>query len=368
VSFFLVDAGREWRASQRQVLDIARELRKKGLSAHLVLEPGGELARKASDESLSTIALRMRGRMRWAVRRSLARDMRAQGCKLVHFHETLGAEIGLPAAAAAQVPVRILSRPADSAPLEGRLPFAAIDAVIAGSDAVRSILVRGGVAENTIEVVPPGLDFSRFTSQPPDDFVRRELGFGPDDFLVGAILPLEDERGHQAFLEAAAIVDGQAPRVKLVVLGQGTFRLDAVGADESGSSGPTDNVRYYLGFNKDTPRILANLNMFVVFSHLDGLGGSLIEAMASGLPVGAADVGMARDLIVHRETGMLVPARNGKALADAIVKIHFDRNLASRLSAHGREAVLEKYSAEAMARRIIGIYERRAHRKGVKLG
>ncbi|MCU0244116.1 MAG: hypothetical protein MUE80_05120 [Acidobacteria bacterium] len=51
-----------------------------------------------------------------------------------------------------------------------------------------------------------------------------------------------------------------------------------------------------------------------------------------------------------------------------MIKVHFDHNLAARLAAGGREAVLEKYSAEAMARRIIGIYEYRAHRKGLKLG
>ncbi|MBE3129884.1 MAG: glycosyltransferase family 4 protein, partial [Acidobacteria bacterium] len=105
-----------------------------------------------------------------------------------------------------------------------------------------------------------------------------------------------------------------------------------------------------------------------IVSHLDGLGGFLIEAMASGLPVAAADVGAARDIITHRETGLLVPARNAKALADAILKICVDKVLAGRLAARGRESVLEKYSAEAMARRIIGIYERRAHRKGIKLG
>jgi glycosyltransferase involved in cell wall biosynthesis len=108
--------------------------------------------------------------------------------------------------------------------------------------------------------------------------------------------------------------------------------------------------------------------MFAVFSHLEGFGGFLIEAMASGLPVATADVGTARDIVIHRETGLLIPARNSKALADSIVKVHYDKNLASRLAVRGREAVLETYSVEAMARRIIAIYERRAHRKGVRLG
>ena len=364
MSLFLLDAGRDWRPSQNQILYVARELRKRNLAAHLVVEPGSELFRRASAEGLPVLPLRMHGRMAWLVRRSLVREMKDRGCKLIHVHETFGASLGLAAAAAAFVPIRILSRTADSSPLEGRLPFASIDGFVAETAGVKSILVRGGVPDPSVEVIPLGQDFSAFTSLAPDDLVRRELGLGPEDFLVGAVLPLEDERGQTALLEASALVGAQTPKVKIVVLGEGTLRLEA---GEEGGLPVMDGVRYYLGSGDRTPRVLASLDMFVVFSHLDGLGVRLIEAMASGLPVAAADVGAARDLLLHRENGLLVPPRNAKALADAILKICFDKTLAARLAAKGREAVLEKYSSEAMARRIIGVYEYRAHRKGLKL-
>jgi glycosyltransferase involved in cell wall biosynthesis len=365
VSLFLLDADREWRASQSQVLYVARELVRKGLAAHLVVEPGSELFRRASAEGLPVLPLHMHGRMAWLVRRGLVREMRARGCRLLHAHDTFGAVLGLAAAATAMVPLRILSRDADTSPLEGRLPLASVDAFIAETGAVKSILVRGGVPDAAVEVIPQGVDFARFTGEPRGDLVRRELGLAPEDFLVGAVLPLEDERGQQALLEAAAIVGAEAPKIKIVVLGEGTLRLDA---EREGGLPAMDGVRYFLGHGDEIPRVLASLDMFVVFSHLDGLGGRLVEAMASGLPVAAVDVGAARDLILHRESGLLVPPRNAKSLADAILKICFDRNLAARLAAKGREAVLEKYSVEAMARRVIGVYEYRAHRKGLKLG
>jgi glycosyltransferase involved in cell wall biosynthesis len=364
VSIFLLDAGLAWRESQSQVLDVARELGRKGLKAHLVVEPGSEIYRRAAAEDLPTLPVRMHGRMGWLVRRKLTAEMRGHGCKLVHVHETFGAALGLAAAASAQVPLRVLSRGAGSSPLEGRLPLAAIDAVVAGTEGIKSILVRGGVAESKIEVVPPGIDFSAFTSQARDDLVRRRIGVEADDFLAGVVLPLEDERGQKAIFEAVALARAQTPKIKAVVLGEGSLRLET---GEEGEAPATDGVRFLLGFRDDAPRVLASLDMFAVFSHLDGLGGFLIEAMASGLPVAAADVGTARDLIVHRESGFLVPPRNAKALADAMIKVHFDRNLAARLAARGRETVLEKYSIEAMARRIVGVYEYRAHRKGLKL-
>jgi glycosyltransferase involved in cell wall biosynthesis len=365
VSVFLVDSGREWRDIQRQVLNVARELRKKGLPAAIVAEPGSELLRKASEEGLPTIALRMRGRLGWLVRKGLVRAMRSHGCRLAHFHDTVSATHGLAAAAAAGIPIRVLSRPADSSPLEGGLPFAALDAVIAGSEGVRSILIRGGLPEDRIEVIPPGVDFSRFTGPKAGDLVRKALRLEGGEFLVGLIVPLEDEKGNEAVLDAAALVAAQAPKVRFVILGEGSLRLEAPGPD---TARPMANVLYHLGWREDAAAVLASLDMFALFSHLDGLAGKLIEAMASGLPVAAADVGTARELITHRDTGLLVPPRNARALADAVLKIHFDKNLATRLAASSRESILEKYSQEAMARRVIGVYEFRAHRKGLKLG
>jgi len=363
VSFFLIDSGREWRESQRQTLNVARELGRKGYDAHLILEPGSDILRRAADEGLAAIPLRMRGRLAWLVRRRLAGLMRSRRCRVVHVHDTLSASIGLAAAASAEVRVRVLSRPAGSSPLEGRLPLASLDAVIAGTEAIKSILVQGGIAGSAVEVVPTGVDFSTFTSEPPGDLVRRELGLAAGDFLAGAVLPLEDDLGQRALLEAAAMAAAQSPKIKVVVLGEGSLRLEAAAAGMPA----TDNVRYLLGRRDRIPQVLASLDMFVVFSHLDGLGSRLVEAMASGLPVAATDIGTARELIVNRENGFLVPARNAKALADAILKIQVDRNLAARLAAKGRETVLEKYSEESMARRIIGVYEYRAHRKGIKL-
>ncbi len=75
-----------------------------------------------------------------------------------------------------------------------------------------------------------------------------------------------------------------------------------------------------------------------------------------------------RSGITHRETGLLTPPRDARALAEAVLKLYLDRNLASRLAQRGQEAVRETYSAEAMARKIIAVYESLASRKGVKLG
>ena len=365
MSLFQIDAGREWKDEERRVLFLARELRRKGYASHLIVEPDSPLCEKAAAEGLPVTPLRMRGGLKWLTWKRLARMMRKHGCRLAHFHDPVGAGVGIPASASAGVAVRVLSWTVDSAPAPGRAPVRDIDAVIAPSDGLKKVLVRGGIPEKLIEVVPLGIDFSAVTAGEPGDFVRRELGLEADDFVAGIIMPLEDERGHQTLLDAAAIVGERAPKVKIVVLGEGSLRLEF---DEPGSAPSPDNVRYLLGQRMDFPEVLRSLDMFAVFSHLEGLSGPLLQAMARGLPVAAAEVGSIREIVVHRETGLLVTPRKPKALADAFLKIHLDRVLAARLAERGRDAVLDKFSVESMARKIIGVYERKTHRKGIKLG
>ena len=86
------------------------------------------------------------------------------------------------------------------------------------------------------------------------------------------------------------------------------------------------------------------------------------------MPVVATETGGAPEVLVHRETGLLVPSRDPRALAEAVLKFYLDRNLAARLAQAGQDAVREKYSAEAMSRKVITVYERLASRKGVRLG
>ncbi len=88
-----------------------------------------------------------------------------------------------------------------------------------------------------------------------------------------------------------------------------------------------------------------------------------MDAMASRLPIVATQAGGIPEVVIHRETGLLVPPRDPQTLAQAILKLYLDKALASRLAQRGFEVVHQKFSAEAMAQRIIHIYERLAHRR-----
>ncbi len=77
--------------------------------------------------------------------------------------------------------------------------------------------------DSLITVIPSGIDFSPFEPAGPRDFLRREFGFAPDDFLVGIVAALEDHKGHRYLIEAPEIVKDHAPKVKFIVVGNGSL-------------------------------------------------------------------------------------------------------------------------------------------------
>ena len=113
MSFFQIDAGREWRGGQRQAFFLAQELKKIGYSLTLVVQPGSPLFQKASEAGLPVFPLRMRSELDLRATLRLAWEMRKRRCVLVHFHDAHSITVGSMAASLAKVPVRVISRRVD---------------------------------------------------------------------------------------------------------------------------------------------------------------------------------------------------------------------------------------------------------------
>lgn len=364
MSLFHIDAGTEWRGGQRQSLFLVRELIKRGYPVEFVVQPGSPLEDKAVEAGLPVLPLRMRSEFDPLAVFRLARRMKKSRCRLAHFHDAHGLAVGSAAARRAGVPLRIISRRVDF-PVKSRRKYTQeIDAIIAISEGVRKVLLASGIPPSLVQVIPSGIDFSPFEGVEPRDFLRREFSFAADEYLVGIVAALEDHKGHTYLLQASKIVKEQAPKVRFIVVGTGSLKMEL---DRQTRELGVEDIVFFLGFREDVPRILASLDAFVLSSHHEGMGSSLLDAMASRLPVVATQAGGIPEVVMNNETGLLVPPRDPEALAQAILQLYRDRPLADRLARRGLEVVRRKFSAEAMAEKVIELYQQLAARKGIRL-
>lgn len=372
MSLFQIDAGKEWRGGQRQSLFLAKELKRRGLPFFFIVQPESPLHQKACEAELPVLPFKMRNEFDLPAILRLAWAMKRKKCLLVHFHDAHSAAVGSVAASLAKVPFRIITRRVDF-PLKKnyfsrRKYMKNIDVIIAISEGVKKVLVEGGVDPENVEVISSGIDFSSFeedsSALTSKDYLHREFSFAVDDYLVGIVAHLADHKGHQYLIQATKILKQQAPKIKTIIVGEGPLSMEL---DRQAKELDVEDIIFFLGFRKDIPKILSSLDLFVLSSHLEGMGSSILDAMASRLPVVATKVGGIPEVVINGETGLLVPPRNPSALARAILMLYSDKTLASRLGQKGYELVHRKFSAEAMADKVVRLYEKIGLRKWIKI-
>lgn len=368
MSLFQIDSGKEWRGGQRQSFFLVRELQKKGYPCRFYVQPNSPLYKKAEQEGLPVFPLKVRSEADIIAVLRLARQMKKANCVLVHSHDAHAAAVSAMAASRAKVPLRVISRRVDF-PLKNNY-FSKIkyrrdvDRIIAISEGVKKVLVSCGIDKKKIKVVPSGIDYTPFENVSSKDYLHREFGFGKNDFLVGIVAHLADHKGHKYLIEAAGILKKKAPNIKLIIVGKGPLRMEL---DQKVKEVGVEDIVLFLGFREDVPQIMASLDLFVLSSYLEGLGTSILDAMASHLPVVATEVGGIPEVVIHEKTGLLVPPKDPAALAKAILRIYNDRKLAYSYGENGYRVVHEKYSSRAMAKKVIKEYEIIARRKNIHL-
>ena len=372
MSLFQIDAGKEWRGGQRQSLFLAKELKRRGLPFFFIVQPESPLHQKACEAELPVLPFKMRNEFDLPAILRLAWAMKRKKCLLVHFHDAHSAAVGSVAASLAKVPFRIITRRVDF-PLKKnyfsrRKYMKNVDVIIAISEGVKKVLVEGGVNPVNVEVISSGIDFSSFeegsSALTSKDYLHREFSFAVDDYLVGIVAHLADHKGHQYLIQATKILKKQSPKIKTIIVGEGPLSMEL---DRQAKELDVEDIIFFLGFREDIPKILSSLDLFVLSSHLEGMGSSILDAMASRLPVVATKVGGIPEVVINGETGLLVPPRNPSALARAILMLYSDKTLASRLGQKGYELVHRKFSAEAMADKVVRLYEKVGLRKWIKI-
>jgi len=145
------------------------------------------------------------------------------------------------------------------------------------------------------------------------------------------------------------------PEARVVILGEGEMRDELTRMiHELGLE------RHVLlpGFRPDVLSLLKTFDVFVMPSITEGLGTSILDAMACGKAVVASAVGGIPEVVAPEETGLLVPARNPTALAAGVVRLLGDRALAERFGAAGRARVEQRFTAERMVQETLDVYRR----------
>ena len=228
------------------------------------------------------------------------------------------------------------------------------DRIVVVAGAVMEVrLKRWRIPAQKLVLIPNGVEQVRFDIEVEPAVVKTELGVDPADALVVTVGHLTAVKGHRYLLRAAAEVLKQMPGVSFVLVGDGPLRQELQSTAEA--LGIHERVKF-LGYRKDVERILKAADVFALSSLREGTSIAILEAMAAGTPVVATAVGGNPEVIQNGRSGLLVPAENPNSLAEAIVRVLTNPELASSLVKEARERVESEYSAEGNLARLKNLY------------
>jgi sugar transferase (PEP-CTERM/EpsH1 system associated) len=225
-----------------------------------------------------------------------------------------------------------------------------------------------GVSEDTTDLLmetsgfPPGrtltiingLDVKRFGGTIDVRRKKEELGMAGAEHIVGIVARLSADKDHANLLNAYALILAKRTDIALLIIGDGPLKETLL--RQSAELKPGARV-VFLGDRLDVPEILKVLDLFVLSSVSEGLAVTLLEAMASELPIVATAVGGNPEVVIHNETGIIVPPQDPAALAEAITWMIDHPEEAVRMGRRGRQRVIEHFSLEAMVHQYENLYE-----------
>jgi len=230
------------------------------------------------------------------------------------------------------------------------------DAVTTCSEAVRRHAIETlGIRPGLVHTLPNAIEIPEAACDPrARDRVRRELGAGAGDILVGTLGRLnEPKKGLVVFLAAARRLLRDVPRVRFVLVGDGPQRA---ALEERATREGVSHCTVFAGIRRDVAEVMRALDLFVQPSLWEGFGLTALEAMAVGTPVVATRVGGVPEVVVDGESGLLVPPGDAEALAAACARVLNDRELAARLGRSGAERVRARFDIERLVGQIEALY------------
>lgn len=221
--------------------------------------------------------------------------------------------------------------------------------VIAVSDAVEKQLHTWGIPKNKVIIVHNGIDVKRFSPQRNVHSLREQLGIMKGEIVVGTVSRLTEEKGHINIIKAAKKILVKQPYTKFLIVGDGPLMND-IKKEASGLpfifSGARNDVEVYYHA----------MDIFILPSLNEGLPMALLEAMCSGLPVVASNVGDIDKVIIDPKMGILIDPGGSDQLADQLIGLLENEEMREKIGLAATQRILNNFSSKMMAEKYDFLY------------
>ena len=243
-----------------------------------------------------------------------------------------------------------------------RLTNRSVDAWISNSQAGKQAFVRREkVSANNITVIPnaikPWVPIER------TGHWRSRWGFSDEHLVIGNVNRLVALKGHSDIVAAAPTVISAYPNARFVFIGDGELQGPL---QEQINIAGLKPYFVFAGYCADVKQVLADIDIFVLSSYVEGMPNTLMEAMMAQKPCVATDVGDVNNMLDHGRCGVIVPQRNAPEMAQALLRLLHDLEYAAQLAVNARQRALDVFSPDQMIKDTLAFVRAEVREKQTK--
>ncbi len=218
------------------------------------------------------------------------------------------------------------------------------DEVVAVSANVKDSLKEYWSKRKSIHVIHNGIDVHKFCPQTKvRSETRLKYNISDDIFLLGIVARLVPVKDHKTLFKAFSLLSSEINNIHLFVVGDGVLKNEL--EEKINIMGLSKKITF-VGESLDIYAILPAMDLFVLSSLSEGLSVTLLEAMSTGLPIVATNVGGNTEIVEDGYNGFLVPPKNPKALSKAVEKLYLNRDLHKQMAINARKKAIDHFSLE----------------------
>lgn len=334
--------------------DLVTGLNDQGWRAVAVVPVRDWLWSELESLGISPVLLPSKGSFDLAYLRGLGRIARQSGADLIQTHLFTSAVYGTIAAKLNGLPVVCTHHGRTDIATSGsyrQIKFRIVRRRQNHHVFVSHRLKREFAADQIIDVpdsrvIHNGIDCEVFRPK-RDGSLRAELGLAPDAILIGAVGNLREPKDYPMFLRAAAELASRSARYRFVIAGAADEPIRSQLLQLMTELGLSGRM-VLLGFRSDVDRLMNAFDVYALSSRTEGFSLTTAQAMACGVPVVATRCGGPEEIVVDGVTGVLVPAGDALAFANAVHALAMDEGARARLGGAARERARSEFSIDAM--------------------
>ena len=328
---------------------------RENIESTLVCPNGSAISEAAMENVKRLYQVPMKGDLDLVFISRLVSIIRKENPDIIHLHSRRGADILGGIAAKLTGKSCVLTRRVDNP--ENRLwagvKYRLYDKIITISEGIREVLISNRIPPRKITCVHSAVDMDLYGQTCDRDWFLREFGLKEGSRVCGTVAQLIDRKGHRFLIRAIPEILKAIPDAVFLFFGKGPVEDQL--KSQCRELGIEKHV-HFTGFRGDLDRIMGCLDIVIHPALMEGLGVSLLQAAAAGIPIVGTRVGGIPEIIRDGVNGYLIPPSNVQSITDTVVKILADRNLALQLGENGRMIASRDFSIESMVKGNLNVY------------